>query len=172
MDSQEASGTQTTSKVAIDGKCTDSRSRDRSASNMLRPRDERLVTYLSTLNSDGSMGYDMEHSRPNFLESVQEGPGHWGQVRKVSFHEDFAAVIEKAWDPTLFKNEHHMSAESMNASEIFAYESLRELQGNVIPWYYGHGIRLNDQGERIPLMLLECIDGKTLQKWLSHERSK
>ena len=116
MDSQDASGTQTTSKGTIDGKCTDSGSKDRFASNMLRPRDERLVIYLSTLNSD--VGYDMEQSRPHFLEPVQVGPGHWGQVRKVSFHEDFAAVREKAWDPTLFKNEHHMSAASMNASEI------------------------------------------------------
>ena len=82
MDFQEALGTQTTSKAAIDGISTDSCSKNRVASNMLRPGDERLGTDLSTLKNDDWMGYDMEHSRPLFLKSVQEGPGHWAKSVK------------------------------------------------------------------------------------------
>ena len=59
----------------------------------------------------------------------------------------------------------------MNAAEINAYESLQDLQGDIIPWYYGHGVRLNNRGDSIPLMLLEYIEGETLHKWLLAKHS-
>ena len=51
---------------------------------VLRPRDYAFQAFLrSSCDSDGSLIYDTENGVPSVIEAIQEGPDHWGQVRKV-----------------------------------------------------------------------------------------
>lgn len=134
-----------------------------------RPYDKEFADYLQAINS-----FDIEYYRegqtPTFVESIMEGADQWGQIRKVRFAKG-NAVVEKAWDESRFKDYGHRDAEFMNSAEICAYNKLRELQGNVIPWYYARGVRFNEKYDAVPLLLIEHIEGEMLHKWLKSERS-
>lgn len=135
-----------------------------------RPIDQELFNYLAANRSSG-VEYYREGVAPVLVESIMEGEGRWAQIRKVRFAKG-NAVVEKAWDERHFKLLWTVAEdpERLNAAEHRVYKALQDLQGSVIPWCYGIGARFNKYYDCVPLLLIEFIEGETLENWLKVDR--